>query len=187
LASFLISKWGKWLGGAERDRTADLVIANDALSQLSYSPKPRFVYAQAFGMSTREPREMSQNARKNERLGFACPLARSKLNRRRIRPEPVMRAILDLILLVLQLYTWVIIAMAILSWLIAFGVINIRNDFVRSVWNALLAVTEPILMPIRRRLPNLSGLDLSPVVLLLGIFLLERIIVYYVYPAAMGY
>lgn len=98
-----------------------------------------------------------------------------------------MRAILDLILLVLQLYTWVIIAMAILSWLVAFGVINIRNDFVRSVWNTLLAVTEPILMPIRRRLPNLGGLDLSPVVLLLGIFLIERIIVYYIYPAAMGF
>jgi YggT family protein len=99
----------------------------------------------------------------------------------------MMRAILDLILLVLQLYTWVIIAMAILSWLVAFGVINIRNDFVRSVWNTLLAVTEPVLMPIRRRLPNLGGLDLSPVVLLLGIFLLERIIVYYIYPAAMGF
>lgn len=98
-----------------------------------------------------------------------------------------MRAILDLILLVLQLYTWVIIAMAILSWLVAFGVINVRNDFVRSVWNGLLAVTEPVLMPIRRRLPNLGGLDLSPVVLLLAIFFLERVIVYYLYPAAMGY
>lgn len=97
-----------------------------------------------------------------------------------------MRAILDLILLVLQLYTWVIIAMAILSWLVAFGVINVRNDFVRSVWNALLAVTEPILMPIRRRLPNIGGLDLSPIVLLLGIFFLERVIIYYLYPAAIG-
>ncbi|MDB5643133.1 MAG: hypothetical protein JWN07_2450 [Hyphomicrobiales bacterium] len=97
-----------------------------------------------------------------------------------------MRAILDLILLVLQLYSWVIIAMAILSWLVAFGVINIRNDFVRSVWNTLLAVTEPILMPIRRRLPNLGGLDLSPIILLLFIFFLERVIIYYIYPAAMG-
>lgn len=98
-----------------------------------------------------------------------------------------MRAILDLILLVLQLYTWVIIAMAILSWLVAFGVINIRNDFVRAIWNALLALTEPVLNPIRRRLPNLGGLDLSPIVVLLAVFFLERIIVYYLYPAAMGY
>ncbi len=98
-----------------------------------------------------------------------------------------MRAILDLILLLLQLYTWVIIAMAILSWLIAFGVINIRNDFVRSVWNTLLAITEPILMPIRRRMPNLAGLDIAPIIVLLAIFFIERVIVYYVYPAAMGY
>lgn len=97
-----------------------------------------------------------------------------------------MRAVLDLILLVLQLYTWVLIAMAILSWLIAFGVINIRNDFVRSIWNALMAVTEPVLMPIRRRLPNFGGLDLSPVIVLLLIFFLERIIIYYLYPAAIG-
>ncbi len=98
-----------------------------------------------------------------------------------------MRAILDLILLVLQLYTWVIIALAVVSWLVAFGVINVRNDFVRSIWNALLAVTEPILMPIRRRLPNLGGLDLSPVVLLLAIFFIERVILYYIYPAAMSF
>jgi YggT family protein len=98
-----------------------------------------------------------------------------------------MRAILDLILLVLQLYSWIIIAMAILSWLVAFGVINIRNDFVRAVWNALLAMTEPVLMPLRRRLPNFGGLDLSPVIVLLGIFFLERVILYYVYPAAMGF
>lgn len=98
-----------------------------------------------------------------------------------------MRAILDLILLVLQLYTWILIATAILSWLIAFGVVNIRNDVVRAIWNALLAVTEPILMPIRRRLPDVGGLDLSPVILLLLIFLLERIIVYYLYPAALNY
>ena len=98
-----------------------------------------------------------------------------------------MRAILDLILLVLQLYSWIIIAIAVLSWLVAFGVINIRNDFVRAIWNALLALTEPVLMPLRRILPNLGGLDLSPVVVLLGIFFLERVILYYIYPAAMGF
>ncbi|MBX9738756.1 MAG: YggT family protein [Beijerinckiaceae bacterium] len=98
-----------------------------------------------------------------------------------------MRAILDLILLILQLYTWVIIAMAILSWLIAFNVVNIRNDFVRSIWNALGAVTEPLLAPIRRRMPNLGGLDIAPIILLLAIFFIERVIVYYIYPAALAY
>ncbi|MBM3609576.1 MAG: YggT family protein [Alphaproteobacteria bacterium] len=93
-----------------------------------------------------------------------------------------MRAILDLILLILQLYTWVIIISAVVSWLLAFNMLNYSNNIVRAVWNALHALTEPLLAPIRRRMPNLGTIDLSPVVLLLGIFLLERIIVYYVYP-----
>ena len=94
-----------------------------------------------------------------------------------------MRAVLDLILLVLKLYTYVIIGVAILSWLIAFNVVNIHNDLVRSIWTALNALTEPVLRPIRRLLPNMGGLDISPIVLLLGIFFIERIIQYYLYPA----
>ncbi len=93
-----------------------------------------------------------------------------------------MRAILDIILIVLNLYTWVVIIGAILSWLIAFGVVNIRNDLVRSAWNLFLALTEPLLRPIRKFLPSTGGIDLSPIVLLLGVVLLERIIVYYIYP-----
>ena len=65
-----------------------------------------------------------------------------------------MRAVLDIIMVALNLYTWVIIAGAILSWLIAFGVVNIRNDFVRSVWNLFFALTEPFLRPIRNFLPS---------------------------------
>jgi len=93
-----------------------------------------------------------------------------------------MRAILDILLIVLNLYTWVVILGAILSWLIAFGVVNIRNDLVRAAWNLFLALTEPFLRPIRNFLPNTGGIDLSPIVLLLGVMLLERIIVYYIYP-----
>ncbi len=93
-----------------------------------------------------------------------------------------MRAILDIILIVLNLYTWVVILGAILSWLIAFGVVNIRNDLVRSAWNLFLALTEPFLRPIRNFLPSTGGIDLSPIVLLLGVMLVERIIVYYIYP-----
>lgn len=98
-----------------------------------------------------------------------------------------MRALLDVILLVLQLYTYVIIAVAILSWLIAFHVINIHNDFVRSIWNGLNALTEPLLQPIRRWLPTFGGLDISPIILLLIIFFVERIIEYYLYPAFLRY
>ncbi len=93
-----------------------------------------------------------------------------------------MRALLDVILIVLQLYTYVIIIVAILSWLIAFNVINIYNDFVRSIWNALNALTEPLLRPIRQVLPNLGGIDISPIILILLIWLLEDIIQRYIYP-----
>jgi YggT family protein len=93
-----------------------------------------------------------------------------------------MRAVLDVILLVLQLYTYVIIVVAIMSWLIAFNVINIHNNVVRMVWDSLNAMTEPVLRPIRNMMPNLSGLDLSPLVLLLLIFLLQDIISKYIYP-----
>ena len=94
-----------------------------------------------------------------------------------------MRAFLDVFLLVLHLYTYVIIVVAILSWLIAFNVINIYNDLVRSIWNALNALTEPLLRPIRQMLPSFGGIDISPVILILLIFLLEDIITRYIYPS----
>jgi YggT family protein len=93
-----------------------------------------------------------------------------------------MAALLDVILLVLRLYGYIIIAAAILSWLVAFNVVNYRNDFVRSIWGFLNAVTEPVLRPIRRALPNLGGIDISPIIALLLLFLIEDIIVRYIYP-----
>ncbi|WP_306028582.1 YggT family protein [Stappia sp. MMSF_3263] len=93
-----------------------------------------------------------------------------------------MRAILDVILIILNLYTWVIIASAIFSWLYAFNVINSSNQFVGMIGQALYNLTEPLLRPIRRVVPAMGGLDISPIVLLLGIFLLQRIIAYYIYP-----
>jgi YggT family protein len=93
-----------------------------------------------------------------------------------------MRAILDIVIYALDLYKLVIVAGAVLSWLIAFGVVNIRNDLVRAIWNLFLALTEPFLRPIRNFLPNTGGIDISPIILLLAVMLLERIIIYYVYP-----
>ena len=95
-----------------------------------------------------------------------------------------MRALLNVILLALQLYTYLIIASAILSWLVAFNVVNTRNDVVRSIWNFLDAVTEPALRPIRRILPNLGGIDISPVILILLIIFIEKLIVDYLMPIA---
>ena len=93
-----------------------------------------------------------------------------------------MRAILDIILLVLQLYWWIVIAMIIMSWLISFNVINTRIQFVATVWRILNQLTDPVLRPIRRVMPNFGGLDISPIILFLIIFFIERIILYYIYP-----
>ena len=94
-----------------------------------------------------------------------------------------MRAILDIILIVLQLYVWLLIASAVLSWLVAFNVVNTRNQFVATIWDTLYRVTEPALRPIRNRLPNLGGIDISPIILLLIIFFIQSVIVRYIYPA----
>ena len=93
-----------------------------------------------------------------------------------------MRAVLEIVMLVLDLYSWLIIASAVLSWLTAFNVINMRNDVVRSIASALYQLTEPALRPIRRIMPNLGTLDISPIILLLLIMLIERVIMMYIYP-----
>jgi YggT family protein len=87
-----------------------------------------------------------------------------------------MRALLDIIYQILSLYIYVIIASAILSWLIAFNVVNTYNDIVRSIWKLLNALTEPVLRPIRNVLPDLGGIDISPVVLIFLIWFLQELI-----------
>jgi len=94
-----------------------------------------------------------------------------------------MRSILSILILILDLYIWLLIAAAVLSWLVAFNVINSRNQFVAMVGDFLYRITEPLLRPIRNILPSLGGIDLSPVVLILLIILLKDIIVRYIYPA----
>jgi YggT family protein len=99
-----------------------------------------------------------------------------------VRNETAMRAILDVILLILQIYVWLLIASAILSWLIAFNVVNTHNQFVATVADFLWRVTEPVLRPIRSILPNLGGIDISPVILILIIFFIQSVISRYIYP-----
>lgn len=84
---------------------------------------------------------------------------------------------------VIDIYTWVVIASAIASWLVAFGVINVRNTFVRMLVDVLYRLTEPALRPIRRIMPNLGGVDISPVVLLLLLFFIRSLLWEYVWPA----
>jgi YggT family protein len=79
------------------------------------------------------------------------------------------------------LYIWILIATAVLSWLMAFNVVNTRNDIVRSVANFLYAVTEPLLRPIRNLLPAMGGLDISMVFLMIGLYFLDKLIVWLFY------
>lgn len=93
-----------------------------------------------------------------------------------------MRAVLDVILLALQLYIYLLIAAAVLSWLIAFNVVNTRNQAVAAIGEFLYRITEPALRPIRSILPNLGGIDISFVILMLLVILIENIIIYYIRP-----
>jgi YggT family protein len=77
---------------------------------------------------------------------------------------------------VITLYTYVVLAAVILSWLIAFNVINPYNPFVRSLWQAVSAVTEPFLRPIRRVMPDLGGIDISPIILLLACYFVQSVV-----------
>lgn len=87
-----------------------------------------------------------------------------------------MVELLNFISFLLQLYVYVLIAAAVLSWLIAFNVVNTRHGAVAMIADFLYRITEPVLAPIRRRLPNLGGLDVSPVVVILIIFFVQSVV-----------
>ena len=98
-----------------------------------------------------------------------------------------MRAVLDIVIIVLDLYVWLLIASAILSWLIAFNVVNTRNQFVSAVAEFLYRITEPVLAPIRNLLPSLGGLDISPIILILLLLFISRLLHEYAVPATYVY
>jgi YggT family protein len=87
-----------------------------------------------------------------------------------------MNPFLWLVDTLITLYIWILIASAILSWLIAFNVVNARNPIVAGIGEFLYRVTEPALRPIRNLLPNLGGIDISPVILIILLLFLERLI-----------
>ena len=82
-------------------------------------------------------------------------------------------ALVDVLIMLLTVVWWIIIIQAVLSWLVAFNVINTTNDFMRSFMRALDRMTEPLYRPIRRILPDFGGLDFSPLVVLLLIYILR--------------
>jgi YggT family protein len=88
-------------------------------------------------------------------------------------------ALLNLISTVITIYIWLLIAQAVLSWLLAFGVVNRYNRFVTSVGDFLWRITEPLLRPIRSVLPDLGGIDISPIILILLLYFLRDLMFEY--------
>jgi YggT family protein len=93
-----------------------------------------------------------------------------------------MRALFLVIDLALQLYIWLLIAAAIFSWLVAFNVVNTRNQVVGMIGDFLYRITEPALKPIRNLLPSFGGLDISPIIVILIIIFIRYVIALYILP-----
>ncbi|CAL8978969.1 hypothetical protein RHODGE_RHODGE_03279 [Rhodoplanes serenus] len=87
-----------------------------------------------------------------------------------------MLEFLSFISTLLTLYVYVLIAAAVLSWLIAFNVVNTRNQAVSTIGEFLYRITEPVLRPIRRMMPDLGGIDISPVIVILAIFFIQSVV-----------
>ena len=86
--------------------------------------------------------------------------------------DPLFR----IIIIAVDLYIWIVIIGAILSWLVAFNIINMSSHHVRTIVDFLFRITEPALRPIRRIIPNFGGIDISPVLLILGLFFLQMVL-----------
>jgi len=97
-----------------------------------------------------------------------------------------MPELLRFISYVLTLYIYILIAAAVLSWLIAFNVVNTRNNAVHMIGEFLYRVTEPVLRPIRNVLPNLGGIDISPIIVILVIIFIQSVL-FPVLLRALGY
>jgi YggT family protein len=90
----------------------------------------------------------------------------------------MMNPVFWLILQLLDIYTWIVIAAVVASWLIAFNVVNLHNAVVRSIVRVLDVLTEPVFRQVRRVLPSFGGIDLSPIVVFLGIMFIRYVIIY---------
>ena len=91
----------------------------------------------------------------------------------------------SLILLLLNIYWWVVIAAVVTSWLIAFNVINLHNNIVRSLVRLLDTLTEPVFRQIRRVIPAFGGIDISPLIVLIGIWFLQEAVIWVAYRMAL--
>ena len=90
----------------------------------------------------------------------------------------MLNPIAALLIEILEIYKWIVILAVIVSWLTVFNVINVHNNFVRTVLRILVALTEPVFRPVRRVIPSIAGLDLSPIVVFVIIWFLQYTIQY---------
>jgi YggT family protein len=97
-----------------------------------------------------------------------------------------MLAIIRTVDFVLNIYTWILIGSAVFSWLYAFNVVNSRNQFVATLGSFLFKVTEPVLAPIRKLLPDLGGVDISPIVALVVVYFIQQLLWTTIAPALVG-
>ena len=148
-------------GGAEGNRTPDLLIANEALYHLSYGPLE----------ASRKARNNPFGAPRVKRLSVLRLACAVKAARTGAIQRTNMAAIIDFVFTLLQgliqLFIWAVIISAVMSWLVAFDVINLRNAFVANVARFLDAVTRPILAPVQRIIPSLGGIDISPIIVIM--------------------
>ncbi|HEY8964603.1 MAG TPA: YggT family protein [Alphaproteobacteria bacterium] len=87
-----------------------------------------------------------------------------------------MALIGSILIWLLQLYTFIIIVQVILSWLVAFGVLNLSNPQAAKLAELLEKLTEPVMAPVRKFIPSIGGIDISPIIVIFGIMLLEQLI-----------
>ena len=98
-----------------------------------------------------------------------------------------MQSILIIFNMLINLVFWIIIIQVILSWLVAFDILNLRQPFVYQVWNGLNRLLEPLYRPIRRVMPDMGGIDLTPMIVLFGLFALQVVVNNNLAPYAYGY
>lgn len=99
----------------------------------------------------------------------------------------MLLALIDVVIILLKVVWWIIVIQMVLSWLVAFNVINTYNDFVRGLLRGLDRITEPVYRPIRKVLPDFGGLDFSPMVVLLVLWILNRVLYDVAFSVAMSY
>jgi YggT family protein len=99
----------------------------------------------------------------------------------------ILDPLLQVASVAIEIYVWAVIISAVLSWLVHFGVVNTRNQFVTALGSFLWRITEPALRPIRRVVPMLGGIDISPVILILGLYFVQLVIGNIRYALLRGY